>query len=114
MKSSTMKTQLITLSILFSVSVIAQPTVTGNTAPVKDTVIFWPANSITLSGTAVQSNPGHPILDTTWTKTSGPAATITNPSNRMNTRVTGLVKGTYVFTLTASDKNKSTSTTLKV
>jgi hypothetical protein len=109
-----MKTQMITLSIFFTISGIAQPAVTAKVTPAKDTVIFWPANSITLSGTAVQSNPGHPILDTTWTKTSGPAATITFPSNRMTTAVTGMVMGSYSFTLTATDKNKSSVATINI
>jgi hypothetical protein len=109
-----MKTPMIILSVLFSVSVIAQPTVSGVTTPAKDTTIILPVNSITLTGTAVQANPGHPILDTTWTKTSGLAATITNSSNRMTTTVTGLVQGTYVFTLTATDKQRSASASVTV
>jgi hypothetical protein len=109
-----MKISILILTVFISASVFAQPDVSVRTSPLVDSVILLPTNSITLTGTAVQANPGHPILDTTWTKTSGPAATIVNPSNRMNTKVTGLVKGTYVFTLTASDKNNSVSTTLKV
>ena len=109
-----MKAALFILSVLFSFSTIAQPTVAGSTLPATDTVIFLPTNSITLSGTAIEANPGHPILDTTWTKTSGPAATITNPSNRMTTRVTGLVEGSYVFTLTATDKKNSSSASVKI
>src|SRR5580700_5516253 len=109
-----MKTALFILSVFFSVSAIAQPTVSGYTVPAIDTVIILPTNSVTLSGTAVQANPGHPVLDTTWTKTSGPAATITNPSNRMTTTVTGLVAGSYIFTLTATDKQNSASATVKV
>jgi hypothetical protein len=109
-----MKTALFILSVFFSASAVAQPTVSGNTSPVIDTVIILPTNSVTLSGTAVQANPGHPILDTTWTETSGPAATITNPSNRMTTKVTGMVAGTYVFTLTATDKQNSSSAKVKI
>jgi len=113
-KVSTMKAQMIIISFFFSVSGITQPVVTGNTAPAKDTIIFLPANSITLSGTAVRANPGHPILDTTWTKTSGPAATITFPSNRMTTTITGMVKGSYSFTLTATDKSNSSFATVNI
>jgi hypothetical protein len=109
-----MKTSLIILSILFSASAIAQPTVSGRTAPAIDTVIILPTNSITLTGTAIRANPGHPILDTTWTKTSGPAATITNSSNRMTTTVTGMLAGTYVFMLKATDKNNSASASVTV
>src|ERR1700676_3593144 len=98
-----MKISFVILCICFSVSAMAQPqpTVSGRTTPAKDTIIILPTNSITLTGTAVQANPGHPILDTTWTQTSGPAATITNPSNRMTTTLTGLVAGSYLFKLTA-------------
>jgi len=110
-----MKTQLIIiLSILFSASGIAQPTVSGFTTPAKDTIITLPKNSINLTGTAIKANPGHPILDTTWVETSGPAATITNPANRMTTTVTGMVQGNYVFTLTATDKQNAASATVKV
>src|SRR6202040_3552277 len=101
-------------SIFFSISCIAQPTVSGRTSPASDTTITLPKNSITLTGTATESNPGHPVLDTTWTKTSGPAATITNNSNRMTTTVTGLVVANYVFTLTATDKQRSASVTVNV
>jgi len=109
-----MKTALFILSVFFSISAIAQPTVSGYTIPAKDTIIILPTSSITLSGTAVQGNPGHPILDTSWTKTSGPAATITKPSNRMTTTVTGLVAGSYIFTLTATDKQNSSSAAVKI
>ncbi len=109
-----MKTSLFVLCVFFSASAIAQPTVSGNTAPAKDTIILLPQNSITLTGTAVQANPGHPILDTSWTQTSGPAATITNPSNRMTTTVTGLTAGTYIFALTATDKQNSATASVKV
>ncbi len=109
-----MKTAIYILSVFFSLSAVAQPTVSGYTTPAKDTVIILPANSITLSGTAVQANPGHPILDTSWIKTSGPAATITKPSNHMTTTVTGLVAGSYVFTLTATDKQNSSSSAVKI
>jgi len=109
-----MKTILITLITLGALSSIAQPTVTGKTSPATDIVITLPANSITLTGTATQRNNGHPILDTTWTKTSGPAATITHSSNRMTTTVTNLVVGTYVFKLTATDKQASATATVTV
>jgi hypothetical protein len=109
-----MKIQLIVLSILLSFSGIAQPTVTATTSPAVDTVVFLPTSSVTLTGTAIQANPGHKVLDTTWTKTSGPAAIITDPSNRMTTTVTGLVLGSYVFTLTASDKQNSASKSVSV
>ncbi len=105
---------LLILSFFISVSAVAQPTESGYTIPATDTIVVLPTNSITLSGTAVEANPGHPILDTTWAETSGPAATITKPSNRMTTTVTGLTAGTYVFTLTATDKKNSATASVKV
>ena len=110
----TMKTVILSLTVLISFSAFAQPTVSASTAPAADTIIFTPTSVVTLTGVAVRANPGHPILDTTWTETSGPAATITNPSNRMTTTATGLSIGVYVFTLTATDKNNSASATVKV
>ncbi|MDP4130790.1 MAG: hypothetical protein Q8918_16895 [Bacteroidota bacterium] len=109
-----MKVLFITLAVLLSLSGIAQPSVSGTTLPAADTIILLPTSSITLSGVVNQANPGHPVLDTTWTKTSGPAATITHPSNRMTTTVTGLSYGNYVFTLTATDKKSSASATVNV
>jgi hypothetical protein len=112
--ASTMKTLIITLITLGSLTSMAQPTVSGRTSVAKDTVILLPTNSITLTGTATQRNNGHPILDTTWTKVSGPAATITHSSNRMTTTVTNLVAGTYVFILTATDKQNSATASVTV
>jgi len=109
-----MKVLFITLAVLLSLSGIAQPEVSGTTMPATDTIIFLPTSSITLSGIVNQANPGHPVLDTTWTKTSGPAATISYPSNRMTTTVTGLSYGNYIFTLTATDKNNSASASVNV
>jgi hypothetical protein len=109
-----MRISLVIISIFFSFSLFAQPTVSGRTSPAKDTVVILPTSSITLTGTAVRANPGHPILDTSWVKTSGPAATITNPSNRMTTTVTGLVAGVYIFTLTATDKQNAASASVTV
>lgn len=111
-----MRTLLTTLgALLLTTLAVAQPTVSGGTAPATDLTITLPKNSVVLTGTAIEANPGHPILDTTWTQTSGPSvATITNPSNRMNTTVTGLVAGTYKLTLTATDKKNSASSTITI
>ncbi len=71
--------------------------------------IQLPASSATLTGTASAAS-GHTLTSTVWTKTSGPATyTITTPGS-LSTTVTGLVAGTYVFTLTATDDLGQTST----
>ena len=108
-----MKTVLLSLTVLFSISAFAQPTVSASTAPAVDTIIFLPASSVTLTGIAIQKNPGHPVLTNTWSETSGPFANITDPTS-LTTTVTGLSIGAYVFSLTATDKNNSASATVKV
>lgn len=100
------------LSILLSFSGIAQPHVTV-TYPNSDTIMLLPVSSITLTGSAVEANPGHPVKSTIWAKTSGPAASITQPSNS-STTVTGMGVGNYEFTFTASDKKNSASASVKV
>jgi hypothetical protein len=62
--------------------------------------ITLPLDSVTLSGSATDADGT--ITSHTWTKTTGGAATIVNPSN-YTTLVTGLVAGVYVFRLIATD-----------
>lgn len=69
--------------------------------------IILPTNTVTLTGTATAGS-GATISSTVWTKVSGGEATITNPGNR-STTVTGLVAGTYVFRITATDNYSQTS-----
>lgn len=78
------------------------PTVNAGT----DQSITLPTNSITLVGTASDSDGS--IASTTWTKISGGAATITNP-NSLTTTVTGMVAGSYQFRLTATDNLGATT-----
>ena len=107
-----MKIQFIILSVLLSFSGFAQPSVTV-TNPADDSIILLPFNSITLTGSAIQANPGHPVIKTVWAKTGGPTANITDPSNSTTT-VTGMALGNYEFTFTASDKQNSASASVKV
>ncbi len=78
----------------------------NNIAPVAnagaDQSITLPANSITLTGSGNDSDGT--IASYSWTKISGPAATISN-SNQASTTVTGLVQGSYQFELTVTDNN---------
>jgi hypothetical protein len=111
-KRGAMKIIFAIVSILLSFSGIAQPHVTV-TYPNSDTTILLPVGSFTLTGSAIQANPGHPVKSTTWAKTSGPAATITDPSSS-STTVTGMALGNYEFTFTASDKKGSASASVKV
>lgn len=62
--------------------------------------ISLPTNQVSLTGTA--SSPNGAIVSTTWTKTVGPAATLTGAST-LNLQVTNMVVGSYVFKLSAID-----------
>ncbi len=77
--------------------------------------------SVTLKGIAtppllVKSTPralngidtiGYKIVSYKWSRLKGPAATIVNPASP-ETTVTGLVPGTYIFTLATKDSNEGT------
>jgi len=83
--------------------VSAAPTVTAG----SNQSIQLPANSVTLTGSAVAAT-GNTISSYLWTQTGGPAAfSITTPTAPATT-VTGLVQGVYTFQLKATD-NASTS-----
>jgi len=88
-----------------SVTVTVNP---ANTAPIANAgsnqTIQLPASSATLSGSGSGTN-GATISSYAWTQTSGPnTATITTPGSA-GTTVTGLIQGTYVFTLTVTDNH---------
>ena len=89
------------------ITVNAAPNQPPNVSVGPNQTITLPTNSVSLTGTA--SDPDGTIAGTVWTKTSGPSTyTITTP-NSLNTTVTGLVQGTYIFTLTATDNLGSTA-----
>jgi hypothetical protein len=75
-----------------------------NTAPIAnagaDQVISLPENTATLVGSGLDTD--NDLLQYLWTKVSGPACVISNPSEA-TTNVTGLVKGKYTFNLAVSD-----------
>lgn len=77
---------------------------TVNAGP--DQTINLPANSVTMAGSA--SDPDGTIASRTWSKVSGPAATITDPTS-YTTTITGLVYGTYVFRLTVVDNSNASA-----
>jgi hypothetical protein len=77
-----------------------------NHAPIaragRDTSILLPAASVNLDGSAC-TDPENNITSYIWTKISGPAATgILNP-NAIQTQVTNLVAGIYLFELKVTD-----------
>lgn len=78
---------------------------TGNLPPVVDAgpdiKIFLPQNSVTLN---VAANDDGTITSYQWVKLSGPAATLTNPSE-LNLTVNNLILGEYSFQITVTDNN---------
>jgi len=68
-----------------------------------DQTITLPTSTVSLTGSASGVN-GATITGYTWTKISGGQATITSPAAAATT-ITGLVQGTYIFKLTATDNN---------
>jgi hypothetical protein len=87
-----------------------------NTAPVVSAgtaaQFTLPPGTITLSGTATDDGLPSGILNTTWSQVSGPStATIANAS-ALSTTATVTAVGTYVFQLTASDTQLSSSSTV--
>ena len=76
--------------------------------------ITLPTNSVTLSGSCSDADADSRNLKScTWTKDSGPAASIQSPTSG-STNVTGLAQGTYTFRLTASDGYATASDTVGV
>jgi len=89
----------------------ASTTTTPPTAKVAQSSfsITLPTNSVTLDGSSSVAATGNTIASYAWVKTSGPTSgTLTTPGSAKTT-VTGLVAGTYVFTLTVKDNNSKTS-----
>ncbi|UII19964.1 glycosyl hydrolase [Fulvivirga ligni] len=81
----------------------------NNPAPVvnagPDQTVTLPTNTVTLNGSATDNGS---ITSYNWTKVSGPAANIASPSSA-TTQVTGLVAGTYVFRLSATDNDANSA-----
>lgn len=92
------------------VKVIVLPA-TVNQSPVAnaggDQSIILPMNFINLAGSG--SDPDGGVITYTWTKLSGPPATLANATTP-TLSVTGMVEGTYVFRLTVTDDKASLDT----
>ena len=80
--------------------VYTAPTVNAGTAQ----SITLPLNTVTLTGAGAGTN-GASITSYSWTKASGPAGGVISLPLLNTTLVTGLVQGTYVFTLTVTDNH---------
>lgn len=90
----------------FSTSCNIPPVVSAG----NNQVILYPnTTQVTLTGTASATSPAT-ITSRTWTKVSGPLlGTITTP-NALVTTVTAMIPGIYIFQLSVTDSNGSTST----
>ena len=73
-----------------------------------DKTINLPTNSVSLTGSG--TDPDGTIGSYAWTKISGPTTYTITSSSSASTTVTGLVQGTYVFRLTATDNALATGT----
>ncbi|MDO6431877.1 PKD domain-containing protein [Flavitalea sp. BT771] len=81
------------------------PTVTAG----PDKFVTLPIDSVVLNGNA--TGHGTTIHILTWTTTSGPnSPTIVMTNSNMTATIHGLIQGTYIFTLTATDNHGLTST----
>jgi gliding motility-associated-like protein len=75
----------------------------------SDKIINLPTNSTSIIGSG--SDPDGSIATYAWTKTSGPAATLTN-TNAATLLLSNLVAGVYQFQLTVTDNQGATGTDL--
>jgi alpha-tubulin suppressor-like RCC1 family protein len=96
--------QISTSTVTVAVNAVAPPTVNAGSA----ISITLPTSSVNLSGTAT-ANGGGTISSTQWTVT-GPNTPVIVAASSLTTQVTGLVQGTYTFTLKATDNSGNTST----
>ncbi|MGV3642106.1 MAG: PKD domain-containing protein, partial [Adhaeribacter sp.] len=87
----------------------ATVTVAANQAPVaqagSDQQLTFPASAVTLTGSGTDSDGS--IVSYSWTKQSGPAASLSGADTPTLT-ASGLVIGSYVFGLTVSDEAGAT------
>jgi len=91
-------------------------TITVNPAPNQPPVVSagsnqtvtLPANSVTLTGSATDATGT--ITSYSWTQVSGPNTSSITTATAITTTVSGLVAGTYVFQLKATDNNNLSGT----
>lgn len=83
-----------------------------NRSPVADAgkneTLILPSNSTTLNGSK-SMDPDGTIVSYKWTKTAGPSTFAIDDPNVVQTNLTGLVSGTYTFTLVVTDDKGATS-----
>jgi hypothetical protein len=76
--------------------------------------ITLPLNTVTLSGTATAAS-GTTLSTETWAQTSGPSTASISTPNALKSTATGLVPGTYIFSLTVKNSlGQTTSSNVTV
>ncbi|MDQ3290992.1 MAG: T9SS type A sorting domain-containing protein, partial [Bacteroidota bacterium] len=97
--------------LVVSFTVIDQPGTTIDTAPIanagSDITITLPTNTVTLNGTGTDAQG--PIKQFIWNQVSGPSASKISSTLVANPVVTGLVEGTYVYSLVVTDSKGQVS-----
>jgi len=97
--------------LTISFTVTDQADVTNNPAPVvfagPDATITLPTNTLVLNGSATDANGT--VVSYTWSQVSGPSTASFNSKVMAQPIVGGLVAGTYVFSLVATDNENATS-----
>jgi ribosomal protein L14 len=91
-----------------TVTVNAAPNQSPTVSAGNDIAITLPTNSTSLNGSA--SDADGTIASYAWTRVSGPTTFTLGTPNAATSTLSGLVQGTYVFRLTATDDDGATST----
>ena len=88
----------------------------ANQAPVANAgtgiTLILPNNSTSLNGT-LSTDPDGTISTYSWTRISGPSTPVITGANTATANISGLVVGTYVYSLTVTD-NKGASSSAQV
>lgn len=71
-----------------------------------DEVVTLPASSVVLTGTATDEGA---VMATVWTQQSGPNTATLSGASTLSLTASGLVQGSYVFRLTATDDESHTA-----
>lgn len=90
-------------STISTTSVIVGPAPPNVSAGFNQTIVL-PTTSANLAGTA-SGNNGSTISSTLWSQVSGPSTATFSSTNTLNTIVSNLMVGSYIFNLKATDSN---------
>jgi len=92
--------------------IIQEPQLPGNLPPVAkagdDVSIQLPVNEVTLDGTT-STDPDGTIKAYLWEYKSGPTGSVIDDASAAKTKLSNLVQGEYVFKLTVTDDDNSSS-----